>query len=242
MVKKFVIVVAALMLLPSPLVVADERPLTVVEMFTSQGCSSCPPADAYLGVLAKRPGIIALSMHVDYWDYIGWKDPFALPINTRRQRVYARNMGSSYVYTPQAVIQGMAHTTGSNRQKVEQLIRDLSGAKRAAVKAMRSGDTVRIEIAGGTFDTADAVVYLLAIDAKHETEIRRGENAGHTFAYYNVVRDMAEVGTWDGSPATIDVPAGTVSFDNRDGGVVLIQSRDNGRILGAARLAKASGS
>lgn len=241
MMKRFLPVAALALLLLSPLARADERPLTVVEMFTSQGCSSCPPADVYLGQLAKRPDIVALSMHVDYWDYIGWKDPFALPINVTRQRAYAGKLGSSYVYTPQAVIQGMAHATGSDRGTVERLIKDLSGAKRVGVTAAAADGAVRIEIAGGVFPGETATVYLAAYDAKHETAVRRGENAGHTLAYTNVVMDMAKVGAWTGDAARIDVPAGAVALDGHDGAVVLVQSAKTGRILGATRVSGLSG-
>ncbi len=242
MMNRLLIVLAVLTLLAPPLARAEDRPLTVIEMFTSQGCSSCPPADALLGHFAKRDDILALSMHVDYWDYIGWKDPFALPINSARQRVYARKMGSSYVYTPQAVVQGMAHATGSSRRKIDKLIDDLKGAKRLGVSAVRTGDAVRIDIDGGVFPDESAIVYLASVDAKHETVIRRGENAGHTYAYYNVVRDLADVGKWHGEALRIDVPGGTVSFEGRDAAAVLVQSAKNGRILGATWVAKASGS
>ena len=242
MMNRFLIVLAVLTLLAPPLARAEDRPLTVIEMFTSQGCSSCPPADALLGLYAKRDDILALSMHVDYWDYIGWKDPFALPINTERQRLYARKMWSSFVYTPQAVVQGMAHATGSSQRKIDKLIADLKGAKRLGVTAVRTGDAVRIDIDGGVFPDEDAIVYLAGVDAKHDTDVRRGENAGHILSYYNVVRDLADVGKWHGEALRIDVPKGTVSFDNRDAAAVLVQSATTGRILGAAWVATSSGS
>lgn len=242
MMKRLFIVLAVLSLLAPPLARAEDRPLTVIEMFTSQGCSSCPPADALLGVMAQRDDILALSMHVDYWDYIGWKDPFALPINSARQRVYARKMGSSYVYTPQAVVQGMAHATGSSRREIDKLIDDLKGAKRVEIAAVRTGDAVRIDIPGDVFADEQAVVYVCAVDAKHETQIRRGENAGNTYAYFNVVRDMTEVGTWNGAAARIEVPDGAVSLDGHDKAAVLVQSSKTGRILGAAWITVASGS
>jgi hypothetical protein len=98
-----------------------------VELFTSQGCSSCPPADAYLGLLSKRPDIVALSFHVDYWDYIGWKDPFATRATTDRQRAYARVLKQRYVYTPEMVVEGIGHDTGRERAAIERLLAEAQG-------------------------------------------------------------------------------------------------------------------
>lgn len=217
---------------------AADQPLTVVELYTSQGCSSCPPADAYLGKLAERTDIIALSLHVDYWDYIGWKDKFALPGNTERQRLYARAMGIGYVYTPQMVVQGMAHATGSNTGTIEKLIRDLKGAKRLKVDARSDGERINIVVAAGAFDgLSDADILVTAYDAKHDTEVRRGENAGRVLSYHNVVRDIVKVGQWSGDAVSLDIPAANIDMTGRDGAVVLVQSTKTGRIFGAARIA-----
>lgn len=210
--------------------------LTVVELYTSQGCSSCPPADDYLGTLAKRPDIIALSLHVDYWDYIGWQDPYALPGNTERQRAYARDLGMGYVYTPQMVIQGMAHTTGSNRDSVERLIRDLRGAKRLDIAIRQADGGFKIDIPGGTFEDETGRILIAAYDAKHENDVSRGENSGRTLAHYNVVRDLVEVGSWNGKPVSLTVTEKMVEMAGHDGCAVLVQSVDSGRILGAAKI------
>lgn len=217
---------------------ATERPLTVVELYTSQGCSSCPPADTFLGKLAERDDIIALSLHVDYWDYIGWKDPYALPGNTTRQRNYAKNLGMGYVYTPQMVVQGMAHTTGSDRAAVTNLIRDLRGAKRLDVKITRDGSGLRIDVPGGLFDETARII-VASYDKKHENDVSRGENTGRTLAHYNVVRDIAEVGAWSGDETTVTVTEQDLQLAGRDGCAVLVQSTRNGRILGAAKIALA---
>jgi len=214
---------------------AAERQATVVELYTSEGCSSCPPADAYLGDLAKRDDLIALSYHVDYWDYIGWKDTYALPINSTRQRDYARYLGMGYVYTPQMVVQGMAHTTGSNRTAVEGLIQNVQGAKRLPVSLTPVAGGIRIDIPGGTFDE-QARILVAAYDNQDETNIRRGENAGRKIAYYNVVRVLKPVGTWDGKPVSLTVTAEDIDTTGRNGCAVLVQSTKNGRILGAAKL------
>lgn len=210
--------------------------LTVVELYTSQGCSSCPPADTYLGKLAERDNIIALSFHVDYWDYIGWKDPYALPENTNRQRAYARDLGMGYVYTPQMVVQGMAHTTGSNRGAVENLIRDLKGAKRLDISIKHGDGGLVLDIPGGTFDDEDARIFIATYDAKHENDVSRGENAGHKLAHYNVVREMTEIGTWSGEAIAMTVTEKMIKMTGHDGCAVLVQSTKNGRILGAAKI------
>lgn len=214
---------------------AGER-LTVVELYTSQGCSSCPPADTYLGKLAERDDILALSLHVDYWDYIGWKDPYALASNTDRQRSYARNLGMGYVYTPQMVVQGMAHTTGSNRDAVEDLIRDLRGAKRLDVSLQKTGGGLKLDIPGGTFEDETGRIFVAVYDAKHENDVSRGENAGHVLAHYNVVRDLVEIGSWSGEAISMTVTDRIIDMAGRDGCAVLVQSAKNGRILGAARI------
>lgn len=215
---------------------ATDKPLTVVELYTSQGCSSCPPADAFLGELAERDDILALSLHVDYWDYIGWKDKFALAANTVRQRAYARNLGMGYVYTPQMVVQGMAHTTGSRRDDIEDLIRDLQGAKRLDVTATYNGEAIDITIPGGTFEDETARILVASFDAKHVTNVQRGENAGRDLAYYNVVRDMVDVGIWSGDALSLEVTEQKIQMDGHNGCAVLVQSTKTGRILGAAKI------
>ena len=220
---------------PPPAFAADDAPLTVVELFTSQGCSSCPPADKFLGELAQRHDLLALSVHVDYWDYIGWKDNFASPENTMRQRRYAQKLGLRYVYTPQMVIQGAFDSTGSDRAKVLKKIADAKKLDRLAVKISRAGDGVRITIPAG--DIRDpAAVWLAVFDNRHDTEIKRGENSGSTLSYYNVVRGMTQIGAWTGQPLEIVTQAGDMPAQGRDSCVVIVQSLKTGRILGAARL------
>ena len=210
--------------------------LTVVELYTSQGCSSCPPADAYLGVLAKRDDILAVCFQVDYWDYIGWKDPFSLPANSTRQRSYARNLGMGYVYTPQMVVQGMAHTTGSNGTDVEKLIRDLQGLKRLDVEITPVAGGLKIDIPGGTFDGEEAQIVVVAYDKKHENDVTRGENSGHKLAHYNVVRAITGIGVWSGEPVSMTITEQNLKMAGHDGCAVLVQSTHNGRILGAAKI------
>ena len=210
-------------------------PLTVVELFTSQGCSSCPPADAFLGELAKRDDLLALSVHVDYWDYIGWKDPFASPLNTQRQRDYARKLRLRYVYTPQMVIQGAFQATGSDRAKVLASIEKAAKAKRVPVTIERKQGKIHVAIPGAP-TTDEAAVWLVLFDGQHETAIRRGENGGRTLSYYNVVRKMIRIGTWSGREMKIPTGITGEMAAGRDGCGVIVQSLKTGRILGAAKI------
>ncbi len=210
-------------------------PLTVVELFTSQGCSSCPPADAFLGELAKRDDLLALSVHVDYWDYIGWKDPFASASNTQRQRDYASNFRLRYVYTPQMVIQGAFHATGSDRAKVLASIEKAAKAKRVPVTFERKQGKIHVAIPGA-HTTDEAAVWLALFDRKHETAIRRGENGGRTLRYYNVVRKMVRIGTWSGQEMKIPTGITGEMAAGRDSCGVILQSLKTGRILGAAKI------
>lgn len=204
----------------------------VVELFTSQGCSSCPPADRILGELAQEENVIALGFHVDYWDYLGWKDEFASAEHTERQRAYARAMGERAVYTPQMVVGGIDHVVGSRGMKVAKLIQ--KHAERpmpVTVQLERNGDTVTVRASSS--ESIPAVVVQLATYSPKETvDIRRGENGGRKLTYHNVVRKIAPIGTWDGQ--------GTFSATANVGGnaplVVLVQARKGGAILGASRL------
>lgn len=206
----------------------------VVELFTSQGCSSCPPADALLGELAESPGVIALSLHVDYWDYIGWEDPYASPQMTKRQRSYARELGLHYVYTPQMVVDGVANVVGSRRRQVLQTV-----AQRAADgKPLRvhlghdGGGTVFVS--GGDPAAGPAEVWLVFFDERHETPVQRGENAGRTVENFNVVRQFRSIGTWTGEALEIEFDLDDPSQAGSYGCAVLVQQDGTGPILGAA--------
>jgi hypothetical protein len=204
---------------------AQEAP-TVVELFTSQGCSSCPPADAFLTDLAKRPDVLPLSFHVTYWDYLGWKDPYSLSEATARQREYARNLGYDGVYTPQMVVDGTTGFVGSSRPEG---LKAIAGAARKPipVSVIRDGQTLLINIGPGS---GQAKVLLVGFDPAHETPIGRGENSGRTLKESNIVRSLTPVGAWSGPAVELrpSPPAG-------EGFAVLLQAED-GRIIGAARL------
>jgi hypothetical protein len=219
---------------------AAERPLTVVELFTSQGCSSCPPADAFLGELAGRDDVLALSFHVDYWDYIGWKDPFASADHTRRQRDYSRKLGLRYVYTPQMVIQGAAHATGSDRSAVLDRIEKDRALARIPVELSQGDDGgVRLSIpdAPATGEAAEeAAVWLVVFDREHLTPVKRGENKGLKLRNYNVVRQLSRIATWRGKALDMAVTVPDMVPGGGRACAVLVQSTETGRILGAAAL------
>lgn len=230
--------------------VADGRPV-VVELFTSQGCSSCPPADSFLGELAKRSDVLALSFHVDYWDYIGWKDPFARGEFSNRQRRYARNMGEPSVYTPQMIIDGRFQEVGSRREMVLSRIAEARDqGKSVPIAISRAGDRLDVRIGSGsesadeskTADTPDKMapeimdsVWLLLIDRRHETEILRGENHGRHITNHNVVRSMRHVGYWRGGLLELSLSlAGADGTTPRgDHAAILIQHKEQGHIVGA---------
>lgn len=211
----------------------------VVELFTSQGCSSCPPADAYLGRLAVRDGVIALAYHIDYWDDIGWPDPFADATYTRRQRAYRQSLGNRTIYTPQMVIDGEEDAVGSDSRAVDAILRErlATGSddrRTVQVEATLSRGELRAEI----HDTAmpgPADVLAVAYDAHHKTEIRRGENTGLSLENFNVVRAIRKIGEFHGSGRTLTVPA--KPWTEVDGGIaILVQGVEHGPIWGATRV------
>jgi hypothetical protein len=214
---------------------AADKPV-VVELFTSQGCSSCPAADAFLGELAKRDDVLALSFHVDYWDYIGWKDPFAQRANTERQRGYTRALNQRYVYTPQIVVNGASQGIGSDRATINKLI-DKARTRDAGPSLTVTGSglqrVVRIGAAGGA---PAATVWLIGFDRVHETPIRSGENSGKKLANHNVVRTMSPVGAWQGAASEIPLDLSAIASKNCDSAAVIVQADDMGPVLGAARV------
>lgn len=203
----------------------------VVELYTSQGCSSCPPADKILKSLKSRPNVIALSLNVDYWDYLGWKDDLALPGNTARQRKYAKMMRSRHVYTPQLMVDGKIDVVGSRRSEVNSAVESLANDKDTAhIEAQLVGDTVNVQVAPLATDAQERVVWLVGFDASVVKKVGGGENRGRNIEYTNVVREWREVGRWDGTTLLkfeAPRPAG-------DGGLtVIVQEGEVGHILGA---------
>lgn len=220
---------------PAP-AVAQDRPLAVVELFTSQGCSSCPPAEAFLGELAKKEHLLALELHVDYWDYIGWKDPFALPASTERQRRYNQRLGRGYVYTPQMVVDGIAEAVGSDRAAVKRAIQTARAATgpRVAIRVSTTGKgNLTVDLPSSDSKVL-CDVFLIGYDPQHMTRVQRGENGGRTLTNFNVVREVTHVGFWSGQPAAIDLPK--LDIGTMRSWAVIVQVEDAGAILGAARI------
>ena len=206
---------------------AAERPV-IVELFTSQSCSSCPPAEALIGRLAQeRTDVLPLAFHVTYWNHLNWRDPYALPAATARQDAYAARFGGSS-YTPQAVIDGQVGLVGSDEAALRGAIARARGAGPGIPVALaRDGDRVVARVGPGD---GTAHVLLIGFDPSHTTRVLRGENAGRTIAQANVVRSLHDLGRWSGGAATF--PAARPEGENA---AVLLQAED-GRILGAARL------
>ncbi|HMD63299.1 MAG TPA: DUF1223 domain-containing protein [Stellaceae bacterium] len=207
---------------------AGERPI-VVELFTSEGCSSCPPADALLAELAGRPDVLALSFHVDYWDRLGWKDPFSSPDATRRQHDYADLLGLGTVYTPQIVVDGTLQAVGSDRAEVE---RALGSARRNRneVPVALAVDHGRAQLTlGPGGDGVVASLLLIGFDRRHVTAVARGENGGRTLSHIDVVRSIEEVAQFDGRAKTFEVPIRSPC----DRVAAILQARD-GRVIGVA--------
>jgi hypothetical protein len=214
---------------------AAEAPLVVVELFTSQGCSSCPPADSYLGELARRPDVLALAFHVDYWNYIGWTDPFASKLASQRQRDYAKHLNLRYVYTPQMVINGATEGVGSERSVIGMLIKAAAEEKapRQPVTLTRGADgKITVHIDAGQ-SKEPATIWLVGYDGEHTTQVLRGENGGQTLRDYQVVRNCESIGTWHGEAMDIAVDPAKAGGT---GIAVLLQLSSGGRIIGAAQL------
>lgn len=217
---------------------APKNPEAVIEMFTSQGCYSCPPADAYLRELARRDDVLALSMHVDYWNNLGWTDPYSRPEITRRQRAYAGALGTSYVYTPQAVVSGHLQGVGSQRDTVGALIdRARGGAGGGPEVALTASgrNTLKASIGAAPFK-GSATVWLVAFDDEHRTRIGAGENGGKTLVYANVVRDLRAVGRWSGKKTEITFDVADHVAEGYGNWAILVQARGSGPIVGVAAL------
>ena len=222
------LVAVAFCLVVAP-VVTSARPV-VVELFTSEGCSSCPPADAYLSELSRdRPEVLPLAFHVTYWNSLGWQDPYSLEAATKRQAEYSARFGQS-AYTPEMVIDGRKGLVGSNRRAAEAAIRIAQKADEAGVdvSGVRHGGRLSLTVGAGS---GRGQVLVVGYDPGHVTQVGRGENAGRALTESNIVRSIRSVGEWTGAPLKLEStpPAGEEA-------AILIQSPD-GAIIGAARVA-----
>jgi hypothetical protein len=215
----------------------------VVELFTSQGCSSCGPADAVLAELARDPDIVALSFAVDYWDYLGWRDTFARPEFTKRQKAYAESRGDRSIYTPQVVVNGLDHMVGSDKAKILAAIESSAKAGRGLsvdVEARIEGDRIIVEVPAGTKPPgAKAAVWIASFRQPETVEIAEGENAGHSITYYNIVDRWQVLGMWNGDTMRVELPLTDIVSDRSAGCAVILQNKHNGMpgpILGAAKV------
>jgi len=220
---------------------AEADPRAVVELFTSQGCSSCPPADKIIGDLSKDPSVIALSMPIDYWDYLGWKDTLADSRFSARQRAYSRMRGDREVYTPQVVVNGSTHVIGSDRAGIESAIGKTdkgTGVMSVPVTMSLAGKQINVSVAASNEPAVSrGEVWICSISKSVPIAITRGENRGQQVTYHNVVRNLLKVGDWTGRSESWTVPLENLTRDGVDGAVVYVQdgSRDKpGTMLGAA--------
>ncbi|MBU6442480.1 MAG: DUF1223 domain-containing protein [Alphaproteobacteria bacterium] len=214
------------------------RPV-VVELYTSQGCSSCPPADAFLARLAERQDVLALTLPITYWDMLGWKDTLATGGNTARQKAYAAAMGRGGVYTPQMIVNGTSDVVGSREQAVD-----------AAIQAHEAGEpdvpvTLKVEpaelrltvgtgLAGRDDPSGWATIWLFRVRPQTTVKIGGGENSGRVVTYHNVVREVTAVGLWKGRPVTLDLPRSALGGGPGDSFAALVQDKGYGRVIGAS--------
>ncbi|MCT4655642.1 MAG: DUF1223 domain-containing protein [Cohaesibacter sp.] len=214
----------------------------VVELFTSQGCSSCPPADRLLGEMVGDGNIIALTEAVDYWDYLGWKDENARPEHSARQRDYARMRGDRRVYTPQMVINGRVHVVGSRRGDVASAIKRFEKDVSVPLEVTRKTDVLTIDIGARPANFSEEFegnVLIAYYKREVEVDIKRGENRGETVRYHNVVGDIRTIGMWKGDALSIELPMSEVRKKGFDGCAVFLQADVRGYpgpIYGAAQL------
>lgn len=219
---------------------AHADPRAVVELFTSQGCSSCPPADKIIGELANDPSVIAVSMPIDYWDYLGWKDTLADSRFSARQKAYSHMRGDRDVYTPQVVVNGTAHVIGSDRASIETAINDTkkNSVMSVPVSMTQAGKQLNVSVAASQPGGAShGEVWICSVSKAVPIAIGRGENRGHEVTYHNVVRNLLKVGDWTGSANNWTVPLENITREGVDAAVVYIQdgNRDKpGPMLGAA--------
>lgn len=217
-----------------------KKPVGVVELFTSQGCSSCPAADAIFEELVRKGEVVALAYHVDYWDYLGWQDTLASKDNTARQYDYAKSFGARSVYTPQAVINGRTHVAGSSRASIFDTLGKFARTGQGMsvdIKVMRAGDSIVIDAGEGAGDEKGQVV-LVYYDPARPVAIERGENSGKTVTYWNAVTATQTAGMWHGAAARYELPASEIAKKGAGGCAVLLQATGEsglpGPILGAA--------
>ncbi|MDD7909445.1 MULTISPECIES: DUF1223 domain-containing protein [Pseudovibrio] len=246
MVKRILVlgaVFAGISIAPAVHAAEAQKPKAIVELFTSQGCSSCPPADDILSELADKDGILALAFHVDYWDYLGWADTFGSADNTKRQKMYAEANGERSIYTPQMVVNGHRSFVGSDRASIKKAL-ERHVSLPLSVETSVHDNMFEVSVDGAVpGPKLMASVYLVKVSDRATVSIRRGENAGSKREYRNVVRGIMPIGVWDGGPETYKLPLSEVGGNGVERIVVLVQKMVNGNpsdILGVATTAQVS--
>ncbi len=235
----FSLVGTALVFIAHPPAKADPR--AVIELFTSQGCSSCPAADRLLAELYADPSLVPLSLPIDYWDYLGWKDTLALPGHTLRQKAYSQVRGDREIYTPQVVVNGVAQVIGSDRAGIENAVtqtRQHASSLSVPVQLTVGDERLTISLPGRERpDLGGGEVWLCPLSGSVSVGIGRGENRGRTITYTNVVRRWVKLGTWSGKSESFVVPLDAIRLDGIDTVAVILQSGSferPGAILGAS--------
>lgn len=222
------------------------RPVGVVELFTSQGCSSCPPADALLSELAERDDVISLAYHVDYWDYLGWRDALGSAANTARQKNYARSLQKASVYTPQMIVNGRTDMNGADRSRITASLDSMAGTPdglQVDLSLQDRGDTILVEVGAFRGDAGNELLdaHLVFVDfaPRATVEIRAGENRGRTIEYRNAVNQIQTIGMWDGTAKSFEMPKSEL-VKKGNGCALLLQRVDRegrpGAILGAVAI------
>jgi hypothetical protein len=220
--------------------IASAEPRALLELFTSQGCSSCPAADKLLGEFSWDSSLVAISVPIDYWDYLGWKDTLASPAHSARQRAYARARGDRQVYTPQVVVNGAVHVLGSDRAAIERAIaqtRRNAGVMSLPVTMEMNGGDLKVNVQPAKDEKTVGEVWLCPISKSITVKIGRGENHGRTVTYHNVVRHWLKLGDWAGKVSSWNVPVAEFKGDDIDSAVVMVQGGTHdkpGVILGTA--------
>ena len=220
---------------------AAPPPTTVLELFTSQGCSECPPADAVFAQYAARPDVLALTFNVDYWDYLGWKDTLASADNSDRQRQYAESRGDGQVYTPQVIIDGHSHVVGSDAKQIDKAISSSSGDLTVPISMSSSDDSITVTVADSPRpDIPHATLWLVMYDPTVSVQVQHGENGGRTLTYSNVVRKLRPVAMWHGAELSVDIPRSEMTRAKASREAVFLQTEDESglpsQVIGAATI------